>query len=188
VKIVMAGRELETDPGFAADIRRRTGENVFLCYQCRKCSSGCPVRAWMNGGPTELMRFAQLGLARECLESDAIWYCASCFTCSTRCPAGIDIAHVVDAMRIVAVERRARARGRTMRLFNRLWMTMLPFSGRMYELGLVGLLNGLGGNPFKDAGLGIRMILKRKMSLLPRPARTFEMMRIFRRARRKERS
>jgi len=183
MRVQSQGRELAVDQGFAAEIRRRTGENVFLCYQCRKCSSGCPVRAWMKGSPAELMRYAQMGLSQEALESEAIWYCASCLTCSVRCPAGIDIAHVVDAMRMLAVEKNAQAKGAPMRLLNRLWMVILRFSGRMYEIGLVAALNGLNRTPFKDMALGAKLIAKGKLSLLPHPVRSFEVMKLFGRAR-----
>jgi len=182
MKVQLQGKELAVDHGFAVEIQKRTGENVFLCYQCKKCSSGCPVRSWMNGSPAELMRFAQMGLSGEALESEAIWYCASCLTCSVRCPAGIDIAHVVDAMRMMAVEKKVPAKGAPMRLLNRLWMVILRYSGRMYEMGLVGTLNSLNRTPFKDMGLGAKLIAKGKLNLLPHPARPFEVMRLFSRA------
>jgi heterodisulfide reductase subunit C len=170
------------DGAFAEEIRRRCGENVYLCYQCRKCAAGCPTRAFMDGSPAELMRFAQLGLLDRCLHGNTIWFCSSCQTCTTRCPQGIDIAHVVDTIRILAQEREAPVDTRGQQTLNWLWMTTLRYAGRAYELGLVGLLNLLTGRPFKDAALGIRMIRRGKIALIPSIKRPLEMIRLFKNA------
>ena len=71
------------------------GENVYLCYQCLKCTSGCPLIEHMDLHPNQVMRAAQLDDV-SVLESKTIWACASCQTCTTRCPQGIDIAAVMD--------------------------------------------------------------------------------------------
>ena len=48
----------------------------------------------MDVTPRQVMRMVQLGLVDEALRTRAIWLCAGCDTCSTRCPKGVDIAHV----------------------------------------------------------------------------------------------
>ena len=187
MKVIEVSRETAVDPAFAEEILRRSGENVFLCYQCRKCASGCPVREFMDGSPALIMRYAQLGMKDRCMKGSAVWYCSSCQTCTTRCPAGIDIAHVIDTIRIAAQESGAKIDTKGMKTFNFLWMTMLRFMGRAYEIGVVGGLNTLMGKPLKDLPLGIKMIAKGKMSLFPSIKRPFEMMRIFSRAGRMKR-
>ena len=69
--------------------------------------SGCPIGPEMDLLPSQIMRLAHLGLEGEVLESESIWLCASCEACTTRCPMEIDIAAVMDALRILAVERKA---------------------------------------------------------------------------------
>ncbi len=168
---------------FAEEIRRLCGENVCLCVQCRTCAAGCPTREFMDGSPTELMRFAQLGLSDRCLQGNTVWYCASCQACTTRCPQGIDIARAIDAVRILAQEREdLEVDTHGQKAFNRIWMTTLKYTGRAYEIGLVGLLNLLSGRPFKDFGLGTRMVLRGKLAFLPSVKRPFAMVRIFRKA------
>jgi heterodisulfide reductase subunit C len=108
----------------------------------------------------------------------------SCQTCSARCPQGIDIAHVVDAIRIIVQERKIKADTKNVRLLNRLWMTMLKYMGRMYEVGLIGMLNLFSGKPFKDLGLGMRMMTRGKLKLLPSLKKPFATMRMFSRAKR----
>lgn len=177
-------KEIRIDSSFAEEIAKRSGENVFLCYQCRKCASGCPNRMFMDSTPTELMRYAQLGMADEAMKKNTIWYCLSCQTCSTRCPQDIDIAHVIDTMRIIVQEKKIKADDNKLPLFNRLWMTMIKYMGRAYEAGLVVALNLFTGHPFKDMALGMKMIKKGKLKLLPSIKKPFSTMKMFSRAKR----
>ncbi|PIP06082.1 MAG: heterodisulfide reductase, partial [Syntrophobacteraceae bacterium CG23_combo_of_CG06-09_8_20_14_all_50_8] len=62
----------------ANQIRRQCGENVFLCYQCQKCSSGCPVAEYFDLAPNQLMRAIQLGQKDMALKSKTLWLCAIC--------------------------------------------------------------------------------------------------------------
>jgi len=174
-------KPIHYDAKLAEEIRRRCGQNVLLCNQCRKCAAGCPSRPFMDSTPTELMRYVQLGMADAAMKGNAIWYCLSCHTCSARCPQDIDIPQVVDALRIIVQEKGIKsAAGRTT-LVNRLWMGLLRL-GRMYEMGLAGLTNLFSGRPFKDAGLAARMIRKGKIRLLPSIRKPLEISRMFKRA------
>ena len=84
---------------FAMKIKERSGEDIFMCFQCGECSSGCPVVSEMDLMPSTLIRLTQLGLKEELVNSRTIWLCSSCFTCLARCPRGIDIAKVAEALR-----------------------------------------------------------------------------------------
>lgn len=181
---VIGRKEITTDSLFAEEIARRSGENVFLCHQCRKCASGCPNRMFMDSTPTELMRYVQLGMAEQAMKGNTVWYCMSCQTCSTRCPQDIDIAHVVDAVRILVQEKKIRADTKHTRLFNRVWMKLLRNMGRMYEAGLAGTLNLFTGKPFKDLSLAVRMLRRGKLKLLPPVAKPFVVKKMFSRAER----
>jgi len=180
---VIGAKESKVDSTFAEEIFNRSGENVYLCYQCRKCASGCPSLAFMDCSPTELMRYIQLGMIDEAMRKNTIWFCLSCQTCSTRCPQGIDIAHVVDTIRIIVQERRIKVDTKNARVFNRIWMMILKYTGRMYEVGLVGMLNLLTGKPFKDLSLGIKMARKGKLRFLPSFGKPFSTIKMFARAR-----
>lgn len=180
---VVKQKDIELDSSFAEQIAERSGENVYLCYQCKKCASGCPSRMFMDSTPTELMRYAQLGMVDEAMKKNTIWYCLSCQTCSTRCPQDIDIAHVIDTMRIIAQEKKLKADNNKLPLFNRLWMTMIRFMGRAYEAGLVASLNFFSGRPTKDMMLGIQMMKKGKLKLFPSFKKPFATMKMFSRAR-----
>jgi heterodisulfide reductase subunit C len=49
--------------------------------------------------PNQIIRYAQLGFKEELLNCNAIWVCASCLTCNSRCPKGINIAEIIEALR-----------------------------------------------------------------------------------------
>ncbi len=95
-----------TAGAFVAEIERLSGQDLLACYQCGKCSAGCPMAQYMDMLPSQMIRFAQLGLKDELLSSNASWLCVSCFTCNTRCPKGVKIAEVIESIRQVQLRTR----------------------------------------------------------------------------------
>lgn len=93
------------DP-FVTKVEEISGQNLLACYQCGKCSAGCPAISEMDILPNQIIRYAQLGFKDELLRSRSIWVCASCFTCNARCPKGINIAEVIEAMRQILLRKR----------------------------------------------------------------------------------
>jgi len=84
---------------FVKLVNEISGQNVLNCYQCGRCSSGCPLTFAMKLLPSELIRLVQLGLEKEALETNTPWVFASCLTCHSRCPRGVDLAKVMEALR-----------------------------------------------------------------------------------------
>ncbi len=96
----------ELDPKFADEIKEHHGgEKISLCYQCGSCSGSCPVGK-LTGiyNPRQILRMALLGLKKEVLSSDSIWYCALCYTCQERCSQGVEIADIMLVLRNLAVQ------------------------------------------------------------------------------------
>jgi heterodisulfide reductase subunit C2 len=91
---------------FVEKVQELSGQNLLACYQCGKCSAGCPAVTEMDILPNQIIRYAQLGLKEELLASKAIWICASCLTCNARCPKGINIAEVIEALRQILLRNR----------------------------------------------------------------------------------
>ena len=89
---------------FTRKVSELSGETVTKCEQCGTCSGGCPMVGEMDITPSQLMRFAQLGV-REALDSKTIWICASCYTCTVRCPRGLDVSKVAEAMRQIILRQ-----------------------------------------------------------------------------------
>ncbi len=82
-----------------------SGQNVLACYQCGKCSAGCPMISLMDLLPNQIIRLVQLGQLSDVLNSKTIWLCASCFTCTARCPKGVDLAKVMEALRLLLLRK-----------------------------------------------------------------------------------
>jgi len=91
---------------FIAKVEELSNQNLLACYQCGKCSAGCPAVSQMDILPNQIIRYAQLGLKDDLLNSKSIWICASCFTCNARCPKGINIAEVIEALRQILLRKR----------------------------------------------------------------------------------
>jgi heterodisulfide reductase subunit C2 len=90
---------------FVGQIEEISGENLLACNQCGKCSAGCPVAFSLDILPNQVIRLAQLGI-EDVLDCQTIWTCAACLTCVSRCPKGIDLPRVMEAMRIIFMESR----------------------------------------------------------------------------------
>lgn len=102
---LILSRKIINDP-FVARVEELSNQNLLECYQCGKCSAGCPGVSQMDILPSQMIRYAQLGLKDELLQSKSIWVCASCMTCNVRCPKGINVAEVIEAIRLILLRKR----------------------------------------------------------------------------------
>lgn len=93
---------------FAQKVEEISGQNLFACYQCGNCTAGCPVSFAMDLGPHQVIRLSLLGLEEEVLECNTFWICASCLQCTSRCPKGLDIARIMEALRLVILRKKER--------------------------------------------------------------------------------
>jgi heterodisulfide reductase subunit C len=89
----------------AQEVTDLSGENLFGCYQCGTCSSGCPYVDDMDLTPDEVIRYVILDRA-EVLSSKTIWLCSACFTCAERCPRDINITKIMEALRQIILRRK----------------------------------------------------------------------------------
>jgi len=155
---------------FINEIEKDSDQNLGACYQCGKCTAGCPIAEEMDYGPSKVMRFAQFGLESEIFDCDTIWLCASCLTCSVRCPRGIEVADVMDSLRRRAFRAGIKPPGRenrNIRIFVENFLRTVRWFGRIYELGMIGLSNLMSGRPFKNLDMAPKMIFKGKIAYLP---------------------
>ena len=125
------------DSGLARRVQDETGQNVFLCYQCVKCTSGCPLAEFMDWQPNQVMRAVQVGDADIALGSETTWLCAACQTCTTRCPQGIDVAGVMEFLTREALDQGIKPAVPEVDKFNKAFMREIRIWRRAYELGLM---------------------------------------------------
>jgi len=152
-------------------IDQRTGQDALSCYQCGKCSAGCPIVSYMDLGPQRVLRAIQMGQKDKLLHSSTIWLCVACQTCNTRCPREIDIPRIMDALRALARQEKVKPDQRTVGLFHSVLLKDVELTGRLYEVGLMGgyivasmrLLDGAD----MALNLGLPMFAKGKLDIRP---------------------
>ncbi len=151
--------------GFVRKVEALSGSKVSRCFQCGKCSAGCPMRSFMEHPPNRIMRLLQLGQYERVLAGRSIWYCASCETCSTRCPNKVDLAAIMDALRKLSWDADGPSKESYVQLANRLFIENIRSYGRQYEMRLAAVFNMKSGQFLKDFMLGPKLITKGKLKM-----------------------
>ena len=182
------------DHNWLAEVEKKSGVKVSACYQCKKCSAGCPVTFAMDYLPNQMLHMIQIGLKEEVLKSATIWVCASCETCTTRCPNDIDIAKIMDVMRTASLKSGVAAGEKRVPIFHEAFLSSVKSTGRVYELGMIGqytLKSGDGalklkeGSLLGEAKLGWQMFKKGKLKLFPQRIKgTGEIKKLFKKTKR----
>ena len=162
-----SNQPIRPDSRFLDAAQERSGEKVAGCYQCRKCTNGCPLAFAMDLMPNQVMRAIQLGLEDQVLRSETIWVCASCQTCTTRCPNDIHIAHVMDTLRQMSLQADVAVSEPKIVKFHEAFLHSVRRHGRVFELGMVGRYKLTARDPFGGAKVGALMFKKGKLKLLP---------------------
>jgi heterodisulfide reductase subunit B len=155
----------------AETLKAKIGEKVDRCWQCVKCTAGCPLADQFDLTPNQVMRALQLN-DESVLASKTIWLCSSCYTCTTRCPRDIDVAGVMDALRIESKKRGIPPAIPEIPAFNAIFMRLVRIFGRLPEALLMLAFNLARGKPAHDARLGWQLLRRGRLKLLPKFART----------------
>ena len=154
------------DEQFTGKVRDANKEPLDRCYQCFTCTLGCPVAKYMDYPPDQIVRMVQLGLKDQVLASEAIWICCACETCVTRCPNDIDIPALIDILKETAIREHVAGKNTLIPKFHKDFLYPIKLFGKQYELGLI-VYQVLKTLDFGDLGLGVKMILRNKLSFLP---------------------
>ncbi len=152
---------------FLSEANQASGETIQACFQCQKCSAGCPIAYAMDILPNQLLRHIQYGHREKVLSSKTIWICASCYTCSVRCPNNIDIAKIMDALRNLALHSGIEPGEKDVPVFHSVFLDTIKSKGRIHELSLILQFKSKTKDFFKDAKLGWKMFRKGKIKILP---------------------
>ncbi len=153
------------------NVRQFTGVDVIECYQCGKCTAGCPVADKMDIRPSVVMRMLQSGDAAsedELLRSLSIWLCLTCETCYSRCPMELDIPKVMDYLRQRSLaEGKVHKDARDIVAFHKSFLNSIESNGRLHEMGLVIDYKLHSGNLLQDVTTAPGMFRRGKLHILP---------------------
>jgi len=149
------------------EVKVRSGVDLAKCYQCGECTAGCPMTPEMDAGPAKVLRFIQLGMEDALFKLNTPWLCASCETCTSRCPNSIDIAQIMDVVRQMTRIRGKKIPVKDPAIFQDVFLKSMEVHGKLYEPGLIGFYNMKSMNPFHDVVLAPKMFLKGKLHLWP---------------------
>lgn len=150
---------------FRQQVAEISGQQVTLCFQCSKCSAGCPVADKMDLKPAQVMHNICLGHKDAVLRCQAIWLCVGCETCSGRCPQQVEPAEAMNAARILALREGIRPSVRDVGIFYRTFVGNLRLNGRIHDVALAGIARLLSGHLIEDIPLGWKLLVRRRIKL-----------------------
>ncbi len=159
------------DNSLSGKIKQNTGVSLSRCYQCGKCSAGCPVSSDMDFPPSLLIRKLQTGLPEheeEVLRSKSIWYCLTCEMCISRCPMEVDIPPMMDYLRSESLRlKKANPAAKNIIRFHKAFLDSIEQTGRLYEMGLIVDYKARALNLTQDVALAPSMFAKGKLKIMP---------------------
>ncbi|MCL6558510.1 MAG: 4Fe-4S dicluster domain-containing protein [Firmicutes bacterium] len=168
MQVITSKRPGGLDFSFAGELKERCRQPVELCYQCQKCTAGCPVGEFAEYRPNQIIRLVQFGLKEKIFSSNFLWLCTNCETCGARCPNGIKIAEVMDALREMAQERGFMPPKNPAFLFHTSFLASVKTFGRVHEASMLMVYKLKSRRIFEDLDTGIKYLLRRKFAIIPR--------------------
>jgi len=151
-----------------SQIQDVTGLDPAKCYQCGKCTAGCPMASEMDLKTHEIIRLLQLDIRDRLLSSESIWMCLTCETCTTRCPNQFDPAAIIDALREIILKASPDSVPRRIAAFHAAFLDQIRTNGRVFEFGLVASYKLRSGALFADVDSVPGMLARGKLALTPK--------------------
>lgn len=154
--------------------------NTEACFQCRKCTNGCPVTFAMDLYPDQVIRLVLIGQREAVLSCHTIWVCSACKTCTTRCPNEVKITELMDCLKEMAIQDGVPCPQPQILTLHEIFLDNVKKRGRLFEVSFLPsylLRSGEFTRKWRqgrwqaDAKLGLQMIRKGKFSPFPKRIR-----------------
>jgi len=159
------------NPSLSDQLHEATEIKSAKCYQCGKCSAGCPVSTEMEYPPSVVMRLLQTEDPvndKKLLKSNAIWLCVSCEMCLSRCPMEIDIPKAMDFMRQKSLaEGLSNPKSKHIIQFHKAFLDSIKYTGRLHEISLVADYKMRSMKLMQDVNMVPKMLSRGKLPILP---------------------
>ncbi len=150
------------------EIELACGVDLDLCYECGKCSGGCPTGHHFDFTPRKIIQMIRLEdagfIEAKLLRTDALSLCVSCRLCLERCPSGINTPKIIDYLRERAIRRGVPPKRPDVDLFNRIFLDEIARRGRVSEFFLLARYKIKKGDLWSDFGAGVRLFFKGKLN------------------------
>lgn len=146
------------------------GDRIRRCIQCGTCSGSCPVSYAMDIQPRELVGLFRAGDLDSIMRSRTIWICASCYSCTVRCPAGIKVTDLIYALKRMAIADGVGGPGKAISPLAKNFVKIVKRTGRNHELELMARYL-LGRAPLRVLSmvpLGWKLIRTGRLALWPK--------------------
>jgi heterodisulfide reductase subunit C len=91
----------------------------------------------MDYGPRAILAALRAGLLDRVLQSNTVWLCASCYSCTVRCPAGIRFTDVMYELKRFGLERGLHRQGVRNAAMARAFVQGVDERGRSAEMPLL---------------------------------------------------
>jgi len=186
-------RKLIGDRGnyFLTRFEGETGANVSACYQCERCTNACPVSAYMDIKPHQVIRYIQLGWRDELMRSTTIWVCLTCEMCTTYCPNEVAVAESINHLRNMAAYSSIEPSERQLAVFHQTFLEELQRFGRVNEFWLMNTFNFKSGilrekirkgMLAEELAMGLALWRRGRLPMLPHRSKAIKELRaVFRR-------
>jgi heterodisulfide reductase subunit C len=145
------------------------GSPLTDCLQCGTCSATCPAVGFMDHTPRALIGLINAGYKDDVINSNTYWTCASCYHCTVRCPAQIDIAGMMYSLKRYSVWRHTADEELIGPQFSESFIKMIMRRGRSYEPILAPTYmfkRGVRG-VIDEALVGTTLMFKGRLPILP---------------------
>lgn len=126
------------------------GEKILECIQCGTCTGSCPNANRMDYPPREVIALVRAGMKEEVLRSNSMWFCASCYLCTVRCPRDIKPTELMHILEGLAVRHDFKPKTSTPEMYRK-FVRSIESNGRVHEFGF--MMSYLLNKPFTALGM-----------------------------------